>query len=298
MLDKAGDKEGFEQEALKIKNAQAKYNAFCKETGRTKRLDRTQVYEYNRSVSNKATAAAKRAKESLSRTNERVLVDIVGFKNVDQSFKKIDKRLANDATNQLKKLDSKFGVIKNSESTITSIASGKAEAYVSSSITRPEVQTLSLCPKYYENYSSHIKTIKSQIASNWSMPIDEKNLSVYDVTHEYGHMLQNVLLQQKMQEYGEDKLKASINSYGTTVKEKYREYFKIRNDFAKECYSEIVAIAKETDNTFNLSENISRYGKSDYQEFFAEVFANSQLGKPNALGHAMNKWLERKGITK
>lgn len=60
MMDAAGDKEGFEQEALKIKNAQTKYNAFCKETGRTKRLDRTQVYEYNKSVSSKATAAAKR----------------------------------------------------------------------------------------------------------------------------------------------------------------------------------------------------------------------------------------------
>lgn len=64
MLDKAGDKEGFEQEALKIKNAQAKYNAFCKETGRTKRLDRTQVFEYNKSVSSKATAAVKRAEKA------------------------------------------------------------------------------------------------------------------------------------------------------------------------------------------------------------------------------------------
>lgn len=60
MLEKAGDKEGFEKEALKIKDAQKKYNAFCKETGRTKRLDRTQVYEYNRSISVKTTAAVKR----------------------------------------------------------------------------------------------------------------------------------------------------------------------------------------------------------------------------------------------
>lgn len=60
MLNAAGDKEGFEAEALKIKNAQAEYNAFCKKTGRTKRLDRTQVYAYNKSVSNKSTAAAKR----------------------------------------------------------------------------------------------------------------------------------------------------------------------------------------------------------------------------------------------
>lgn len=64
MMEAAGDKEGFEQEALKVKNARAKYNAFCKETGRTKRLDRTQVYEYNRSVSSKATAAVKRAERA------------------------------------------------------------------------------------------------------------------------------------------------------------------------------------------------------------------------------------------
>lgn len=60
MLEAAGDTEGFKKEALKIKQKQADYNAFCKQTGRTRRLDRTQVYEYNRSVSSKATAAAKR----------------------------------------------------------------------------------------------------------------------------------------------------------------------------------------------------------------------------------------------
>lgn len=31
-------------------------------------------------------------------------------------------------------------------------------------------------------------------------------------------------------------------------------------------------------------------------EFFAEVFANSQCGKPNILGKAMNTWLEDKGL--
>ena len=60
MLDAAGDTEGFDAEALKIKNAQAKYNAFCKQTGRAKRLDRTRVYEYNNNIDNKVSAAAKR----------------------------------------------------------------------------------------------------------------------------------------------------------------------------------------------------------------------------------------------
>ncbi len=60
MLDAAGDKEGFAKEAARVKQKQADYNAFCKKTGRTKRLDRTQVFEYNKSVSGKATAAVKR----------------------------------------------------------------------------------------------------------------------------------------------------------------------------------------------------------------------------------------------
>lgn len=64
MLDAAGDKEGFANEAAKVKQRQAAYNAFCKETGRTKRLDRTQVFDYNKSVSSKATAAVKRAEKA------------------------------------------------------------------------------------------------------------------------------------------------------------------------------------------------------------------------------------------
>lgn len=64
MLDAAGDREGFEKEAIKIKQKQEKYDAFCKATGRTKRLDRTQVYGYNKSVSGKVTAAAKRAEKA------------------------------------------------------------------------------------------------------------------------------------------------------------------------------------------------------------------------------------------
>lgn len=62
MMEAAGDKEGFEKEAVKIRGKQADYNAFCKKTGRTKRLDRTQVFDYNKSVSGKATAAVKRQK--------------------------------------------------------------------------------------------------------------------------------------------------------------------------------------------------------------------------------------------
>lgn len=57
MLDAAGDKEGFEQAALKVKRKQEALNAFTKSTGRAKHGDRTQVLGYNKSVAGKANAA-------------------------------------------------------------------------------------------------------------------------------------------------------------------------------------------------------------------------------------------------
>lgn len=57
--DAAGDKDGFVLASQKVKQTQADYAAFCKQTGRTPRTDRLQVYGYNRSVSGKATAATR-----------------------------------------------------------------------------------------------------------------------------------------------------------------------------------------------------------------------------------------------
>lgn len=68
MLDAAGDKEGFAKEAAKIKQKQADYDAFCKKTGRTKRLDRTQVFEYNRGVAGRARSALSKREIHIGRS--------------------------------------------------------------------------------------------------------------------------------------------------------------------------------------------------------------------------------------
>ena len=65
--DAAGNKEAFKTAAEKVRQANADYKAYCKETGRTPRPDRLQVYTseqgtgYNRSISSKATWAARKA---------------------------------------------------------------------------------------------------------------------------------------------------------------------------------------------------------------------------------------------
>lgn len=78
----------------------------------------------------------------------------------------------------------------------------------------------------------------------------------------------------------------------------FKWYRDIINSVQKDCATNILKIAKEIDDNFNIRDNISSYGTQDYAEFFAEVFANSQLGKPNTLGKAMQIWLEREGLVK
>lgn len=63
-FEAAGLDDAFAQQAVVVKQRQAQYDAFCKETGRKKRVDRTQVAGYNRSVSGKVNAAVKRTEKA------------------------------------------------------------------------------------------------------------------------------------------------------------------------------------------------------------------------------------------
>ena len=58
MMDAAGDKDGFEKAAVKVKQKQAALKDFTQSTGRTLRSDRAQVLGYNKGVAGKAKAAA------------------------------------------------------------------------------------------------------------------------------------------------------------------------------------------------------------------------------------------------
>jgi hypothetical protein len=78
----------------------------------------------------------------------------------------------------------------------------------------------------------------------------------------------------------------------------YKWYTDISKEVQDECFDEIVAIAKQNNPDFKIADNLSKYGHTNKAEFFAEVFANSQLGEPNELGKAMNTWLDKKGLVK
>lgn len=221
----------------------------------------------------------------------------IGFNDVESSFVKyVDKDLAVSVTKQLEKLEQRFKAIANSHGNICSVSGGKKTvAYVSSSLREPTRQNLSLCPAYYRDKSVLLESEKRAQKINWMMPCSENEYEIYTVTHEYGHMLENTIIYSEMKQYGLEKLADEINIDAKTAKKMYKPYYDIHNKVTKDCFSEITDIAKKENPEFSLSENISQYGKTNYAEFFAEVFANSQLSKPNELGKAMQKWLKQKG---
>lgn len=138
------------------------------------------------------------------------------------------------------------------------------------------------------------------ITSGQSMPaaLADKELMIYTVTHEYGHILQNTLVRKAFEkaDWVASNANAFVNTARKTQKAMCKWYLDLNAKIKRDCYNEIVAIAKETNESFSLANNLSEYGCSSSAEFFAEVFANSQLSKPNELGNAMNVWLERKGL--
>lgn len=231
-----------------------------------------------------------------------MLIDDVGFKMIEDSFKKVDDNLVISNANQLRKLEEKFGAIHNSTATICSESDKTAMAYVSTGKATPTNQNLSLCPKWYKDRVALIAEEKKSVGDFWSMPcaLTDEELQIYTVTHEYGHILQNVLVRKRYELDGWDESKpfAFMDMKKSTSKAKFKWYTKRREEVLNSCYDEIIQIAKDKNPNFVLSDNLSRYGMKNKDEFFAETFANSQLSKPNELGDAMNVWLKRKGLMK
>lgn len=299
MLEATGDKDAARDLRKLAADENRKLQAYCEKEGLSFRRDRTEVYGYNKAVDKSKESGIIKVKD-VHEVND-ALINQAGFSAVEESFDLIDDKLKISNTNQILKLENKFGCIHKSEGTICSVSdSPSTVAYVSSRVTYPSKQNLSLCPKSFNSYSDLVSAQKRSTESNWSMPVKltDEELSIATVTHEYGHMLQNILVENEMKVQGwkPDEPGSFIDVTKKTSKSRLKWYFNIRTKVLNDCFSEIIAIAKERNPDFILGDNISKYGCTDKAEFFAEVFMNSQLGATNELGTAMNIWLKRKGL--
>ena len=244
--------------------------------------------------------AEKKAEEPQISTREqayKALTEDIGFGSVSDNVSVIDEKLLAENVTQLKKLNDRFGALTaENNGYFTSTSAKNAVAYSQGNFRNLNHQSMSLCGNSYgRGYDYLVSKERNFVSTNWSMPCLDKNLPIYTVTHEYGHIFENKVIR------GRVDIDVFEQAYNAKMLEKNGA--KKAMDFlkkeeakqAKTIWQEITQIAKEENPDFLVSKNISEYGKTNYFEAFAETFANSQCGSPNELGKAMNIWLERNG---
>ena len=227
----------------------------------------------------------------------KTLTDDIGFGSVSDNVSVIDEKLIAENVTQLKKLNDRFGALTvDNNGYFTATSAPRAVAYSQGNFRNLNNQSMSLCGNSYgRGYDFLVAKERDFVSTNWSMPCLDKNLPIYTVTHEYGHIFENKVIRGRVDmDVFEQAYKAKMLEKNGA--KKAMDFLKKEEaKQAKTIWQEITQIAKEENPDFLVSKNISEYGKTNYFEAFAETFANSQCGSPNELGKAMNIWLERNG---
>ena len=206
------------------------------------------------------------------------LKDVVGFKSVKSSIRQLDGYVVENATNQLATLEERFDIIHSLDnSSITGLNDSDkptALGYVDFISGKLNTTKLHLCPNCFKSKANGIGIVKESVSKGDFMPCNESNYVIYTATHEYGHILKNTIIGKQIEA------------------DDYEGFMAMRSQFK----NELSSIAKELDKSVDINSVISQCGKISDGEFFAECFANSQLGNSNILGNAMEIWLKRKGL--
>lgn len=166
------------------------------------------------------------------------------------------------------KLESKYGALKAVPTTLA--GADFSDRTLAAAGGNSKSAVLLLGRATMGNAATAAKAQKSMENSGWTMPTDGKVTSQAKatVTHEYGHLLQNALYQ-----------KAVANGYTGTEAQ-----------HAAKVFSTIKTTATTKYNASGSS--LSRYGRSNAHEAFAESFASLNGGNPTAFGKALGDYLK------
>lgn len=134
---------------------------------------------------------------------------------------------------------------------------------------------------------------------SWWTPTAKGNETKQTIYHELGHMLQResyihtTNVGSKGYEYWLNKY-GEISEYSGEKILHYENSKKVKRDLI---YEPIRRLAEKEGLTQKeiINKYVSMYGRSDYEEMFAEMFANSQLGDSNALGDELIEFLKEIG---
>ena len=120
------------------------------------------------------------------------------------------------------------------------------------------------------------RIIESSQKTGHSVKTDKNKAIFHIVTHEFGHFVEDCIIQKKIQQnvFDWSKYRKLIQSKDY---DKQYEANEIRKKYAEEIKLQIKQIATDKYNATGSQLKTSKYGESDDFEFFAEIYAESQL---------------------
>ena len=209
-----------------------------------------------------------------TRENVRDWADQAGFARV-MGTTGIDEDVMRASLARLTQLEQRFHALRDSEGdmVLTGVPMNDAMAYVTNNVMNGRDQQLVFSSKFMGDGDELYDMTKYAIGKGHFMPTsaDRQTVLGYTATHEYGHMVENIL-STRARANGE-----SQHAYALRVRD------------------EVLSMAGLRYNSSEYKRLMSQYGKSNAYEFFAEAFANAYSGKPNRIGRAMDQWLIRQG---
>lgn len=165
---------------------------------------------------------------------------------------------------------------------------------------------ITLNNSYYSDYNEFYKLCKDNTElhdylsgekHSWWSEVADGNETKVVITHEFGHRLQSeIYYRSTRKESNPIGYKYWLNKYGEVSEYSGESYIpyesskKIKRDLIYEPIKRLQAKEGLTQKEI-INKYVSMYGRKSYEEMFAEVFANSQLGKSNALGDELIEFL-------
>ena len=285
----------------RIKAYQTKYNEISEITGIQGDKKRMSVPRGTASIKSATPTPTKTLKTDTKIKGTNISID----KGVSAS--KVDDEIFEKSTKQIENLESRFNIGKSNDISFGVKNNRNADGFVEYDTRNMKKQEINICESKNQNIDEVVSKQISRRNNGQIMPFADENASIYSVTHEYGHALQHSIVERKI-DWGS--LKAKEDKLWDTMTPKIKtkdDALKLKNNAdgiyrreiskkSREINNEIFEEARKIDSSFDVQKYASKYGLTDESELFAEAFANSQLGQPNVLGQAMNKWLERQGF--
>jgi len=239
---------------------------------------------------------AKERRKIIAEKTQQAYTDIKSmFSSMQEGVKQLDKELLIENVERLKELNKRFKVLNSSNlGEFTTERSKDARAWALSDYKRnANDYSISLVKKHFKDGKALEAALIRERITSYKMPFENEYARTYTITHEYGHILESsISIKRTDWDAIENKIAGMVNPSYSQIRSVYDSEEIRQADIIKD---EILSIAKNNNPQFDMVLNLSKYGDKNSFEFFAEAFANSQCGRPNELGKAMEEWLIKEG---